>query len=118
MISTPEEYLNSLSEIASEWVSEFFDYMEKNHQQFNITMFRQRPMYKNVEDNYLKGYLMFATSKTHFAIHTLEFDIIEEMKSVIPSAQFGKGCIKVKYKDTSLKPELKNMCDKVLERYK
>jgi len=118
MISTPDEYLDSLNEVARAWVQEFFDYLEENHKNFTISMFRQRPMYKNVEDNYLKGYLMFTGNKTHFVIHTLEFDIIEEMKALTPRAQFGKGCVKVKYKDVFLKPELKKMCDKVLKRYK
>ena len=60
---------------------------------------------------------MFTANKNHFSIHTLFFDIIEEMKEILPKAEFGKGCIKIKYKNIESKDELKKMCDKVIERF-
>ena len=105
MISTPQEYFDSLDKDGKEWISEFFEYMKKNHKEYSITMFRQCPMYKK-ESSYLKGYLMFTANKNHFSVHTLYFDIIEEMKKVLPNADFGKGCVKVKYKDISAKDAL------------
>lgn len=116
MITTPQEYLETLGGDAKEWLAEFFEYMGKNYNEYSITMFRQRPMYKK-ETSYLKGYLMFTANPKHFAVHTLYFDMIEEMKTLLPTAEFGKGCVKVKYKNTDAKAVLKKMCDKVIERF-
>ena len=102
MITTPQEYLDTLESDAKDWLNEFFTYMGKKHKKQSITMFRQRPMYKK-EENYLKGYLMFTANPKHFAVHTLYFDIVEEMKSILPEADFGKGCVKVKYKYSNYK---------------
>lgn len=116
MITTPQEYLDSLSGAGKEWLAEFFAYMSETYPDRPVTMFRQRPMYKK-EDSYLKGYLMFTASKNHFTVHTLYFDIIEEMKTILPDAEFGKGCVKVKYKDVHMKKMLKEMCDKVIAAF-
>jgi len=116
MITTPQEYLDSLIGAEKEWLNEFLMYMKESHPEQSITMFRQRPMYKK-EKSYLKGYLMFTTAKNHFAVHTLYFDIIEEMKAILPDAEFGKGCVKVKYKDIDKKAALKEMCNKVIARF-
>jgi uncharacterized protein YdhG (YjbR/CyaY superfamily) len=116
MITTPQEYLESLDDNGREWLTEFFNYMSEKYPEYPITMFRQRPMYKK-ENSYLKGYLMFTASKSHFAIHTLQFDIIEEMKSILSGAQYGKGCVKIKYKDVDKITALKEMCDKVIASF-
>ena len=116
MITTPQEYLDSFENDGKEWLAEFLAYMNEKHPDRPITMFRQRPMYKKVE-SYLNSYLMFTASKSHFSVHTLYFDIIEEMKAILPKADFGKGCVKVKYKDAHMKEALKNMCDKVIAAF-
>jgi uncharacterized protein YdhG (YjbR/CyaY superfamily) len=116
MITTPQEYMESLNDNGKEWLSEFYTYMSEKYPEYPITMFRQRPMYKK-EKSYLKGYLMFTASKTHFTIHTLNFEIIEEMKSILSGATYGKGCVKVKYKDVDRINVLKEMCDKVIASF-
>ena len=117
VITTPQEYLDSLRGAGKEWFAEFWAYMNEMHPEYSITMFRQRPMYKK-EDSYSKGYLMFTVAKSHFTVHTLYFDIIEEMKNTLPGAEFGKGCVKVKFKDIYMKNSLKGMCDKVIAAFK
>ncbi len=115
MITTPEEYLESANEQGKKWLAEFFHYMDEKHPELKITMFRQCPMYK-FKNSYLDGYIMFTVAKNHFTLHTLDFDLIEEMKSQFPKAGFGKGCVKVKYGDVDAIPALKEMCDKAIER--
>ncbi|MBN2005359.1 MAG: hypothetical protein JXA21_18525 [Anaerolineae bacterium] len=117
MINTPEEYLASVGEPGRTWLEEFFAYMREKHPELKITMFRQCPMYK-FKQSYLDGYVMFTVAKTHFTFHTLDFDLIEEMKSKMPRAGFGKGSIKVKFTDTAAIPELKTLCDRVIERFR
>ena len=90
VITTPQEYLDSLSGAGKEWFAEFWAYMNEKHPEYSITMFRQRPIYKK-EDSYLKGYLMFTVAKSHFTVHTLYFDIIEEMKNTLPGTEFNSS---------------------------
>ncbi len=117
MIKNKEEYLSSLNEIELSWVNEFIDYIDTNYQFLTITIFRQLPMYK-FYDSYLKGYILLSTNKNEFVIHTLYFDIIENMKNILPNAKFGKGCVKVKFKDIYAKPYLKQMIDTIIIKYK
>jgi len=63
-----------------------------------------------------KSYVFFTVAKTHFTVHTLDFDIIENMKTLLPKAGYGKGCIKVKFTDKDAKPLLKKMCDEVVKK--
>ncbi|MBN2062095.1 MAG: hypothetical protein JW882_16940 [Deltaproteobacteria bacterium] len=115
MITTPEEYLASVGEPGRAWLEEFFSYMRERHPDQMITMFRQCPMYK-FGKSYLEGYLMFTVAKEHFSVHTIDFDLIEEMKTRLPRLAFGKGCVKAKYADVDVIPELKKLCDAVIAR--
>ncbi len=115
MITTPQEYLASAHEQGQRWLAEFFRYMDEKHPDLKITMFRQCPMYK-FKKSYLDGYIMFTVASQHFTLHTLDFELIEAMKNQLPKARFGKGCVKVKFKDVEAIPVLKAMCDKAVER--
>ncbi len=79
-------------------------------------MFRQCPMYKFKESN-LDGYVMFTANKHHFSVHTLDFNLIEGMKALLPRAQYGKGCVKVKYSDRDAIPFLQTLCDNSIDKY-
>ncbi len=115
-ITTLEEYISVQSPEAQQWLKEFFGYMDKKYPHLKITMFRQCPMYKRT-NNYLDGYVMFTASKTHFTLHILNFDLIESAKARLDYADFGKGCIKVKYKYREAWPILKELCDFEIARW-
>lgn len=108
MLVTPQDYTQSLSSPGKNWLIEFMGYMQANHGNTAPVMFRQRPMYK-----FGKSYILFTVAKTHFTVHTLNFELIEALKPKLPSAAFGKGSVKVKFSDTGAKPLLKQLCDEV-----
>lgn len=109
MLTTVQEYVDSLNGQGKEWLVEFLSYMNETHSHLKPIMYRQRPMFKVG-----KSYVFFTVAKTHFTIHTLNFEIIEEMKKVLPTSAFGKGCVKVKFSNFEAKPLLKEMCDKIV----
>lgn len=109
MLQTPQEYIESIPSPGKEWLEEFHEYMKTEHGEFQPVMFRQRPMFKVG-----KSYLMFTAAKEHFTLHTLNFDLIEEVKAKLPRASFGKGSVKVKFSDVEAKPILKALCDEVM----
>ena len=80
-------------------------------------MFRQVPMYR-FADSYLKGYVMFTATKTHFVAHAIDFDLIEQAKQAIPGAKGGKGTVAISYPNLpDAVPQLKELIDQVLERH-
>ena len=111
MITTPQEYIDSIEGAGREWLLEFAGYMQNRHPHIKPVMFRQRPMYKVG-----KSYVMFTATKTHFSMHTLNFELIEELKQRIPQSGKGKGCVSIKYTNEQAKPILKAMCDRIIEQ--
>ncbi|TLG77519.1 hypothetical protein [Culicoidibacter larvae] len=116
MFETPQQYIESLPEIAQAWMNEFIDYTAAKYPQVPLVMFRQRPMFK-FSDKYTEGYVMFTAASTHFTVHSMEFDLVEAMKEKLPKASFGKGSIKVKFNDEAAKPALYEYVDAVMARH-
>ncbi len=108
-MTTPEEYMASLDGEGRIWLAEFLDYMRERHGALQPIMFRQRPMFKVG-----KSYVLFTVAKEHFAVHTLNFDLIEAIRKDLPKAKYGKGCVQVKFADVAAKPALKALCDEVV----
>lgn len=111
MLNTPEEYIDSLNGDKRLWLCEFITHMKNAHPDINPIMFRQRPMYKVGN-----SYVLFAVAKEHFSIHTLNFDLLVKLKEKLKNADYGKGCIKVKFKDVEAQPILKNFCDEIIQQ--
>lgn len=109
MITTPQEYVHSVTGPGRAWLEEFYTYMQERHPDIRPVMFRQRPMYKVG-----KSYVMFTAAKDHFSLHTLNFDLIEELKRQIPKSGNGKGSVNVRCTNEGAKPILKAMCDKII----
>jgi hypothetical protein len=115
-MSTVEEYLASLPEPARGWVTEFVDDTASHYPSVPPVMFRQRPMFK-FGATYQQGYVMFTAAKTHFTVHSVEFDLIEQLKPRLPMAQFGKGSVKVRFADEAAKPILCEYVAAVMSRH-
>lgn len=110
MFTTPEEYLQSLDSPGQAWLGEFLTYMSDRHRQLAPIMFRQRPMYKIG-----KSYVLFSVAKEHFTVHTLNFDLIEALRTALPGADYGKGCVKVRFEHAGAKPALRDLIDRVVQ---
>ena len=68
-------------------------------------------------DSYLKGYVMFTATKTHFVAHAIDFDLVAETREAIKGTAGGKGSVSVKYANTDAKPRLQQFVDDVLRRH-
>lgn len=111
----PQEYLDSAPEPGRPWLTHFWDFMAVRCPDLHPTMFRQVPMYK-FGASYLDGYVMFTAAATHFSVHALEFDLVEQTRAAIPRAKGGKGSVAVKYADESARPALEDFVEQVLAR--
>ncbi len=111
----PQEYLASVPEAGQAWLTEFWAYVEQRCP-VPLTMFRSVPMFK-FADSYLKGYVMFTATKTHFVAHAIDFDLVAETREAIKGTAGGKGSVSVKYANTDAKPRLQHFVDDVLRRH-
>ena len=115
-LTTVAEYLASLPEPARAWVTEFVDDTAAHYPSIPLVMFRQRPMFR-FGATYRQGYVMFTAAKTHFTVHSVEFDLIEQLAARLPDARFGKGSVKVRFADEAAKPVLRDYVAAVMERH-
>ncbi|MDF2543803.1 MAG: hypothetical protein K0S47_3521 [Herbinix sp.] len=105
------EYIEQKDEVQKEWLLALITFMRDQFPQLEETFSFQMPMFK-----FNGKYIAFSVAKEHFTFHTLDFEMIEELKTLLPKAKFGKGCAKIKYQDTEAIPVLFNMSIKIVER--
>lgn len=111
MITSPQEYIDSIEGAGKGWLLEFYAFMREKYSDIQPVMFRQRPMYKIG-----KSYVMFTAAKEHFSVHTMNFELVEEYRAKIPGSGKAKGCLNIKYNNIAAKPLLQELCDKVTQR--
>lgn len=116
MAETPEQYYEQSPEAGRPWLREFWQHVQSQCPDLPLTMFRGVPMFK-FADSYLKGYVMFTTTKTHFVAHAIDFDLVTETRQAIKGAAGGKGSVSVTYANTDAGPRLKQYVDAVLRRH-
>lgn len=106
-------YINRFEGIKKEWLTTFITFMRENFPEAQETISFQMPMFK-----FNGKYIAFSIAQEHFSFHSLDFEMIEEIKSLLPKAKFGKGCAKVKFDDQAALPILFEMCRKIVARSK
>jgi len=105
-------YIDNFEGDKKEWVVTFVTFMRENYPNIKETISFQIPTYK-----FNGMYIAFsAKAKEHFTFHSIDFEMIEELKKLLPNAKFGKGCAKIKYEDKAAIPILCDMCRKIIER--
>lgn len=116
MADTPEQYLAQAPEAGRPWLTEFWQHVQSQCPDLPLTMFRGVPMFK-FADSYLKGYVMFTATTTHFVVHAIDFDLVSGTREAIKGAAGGKGSVSVRYANSNAKPTLKGFVDEVLRRH-
>ncbi len=116
IVTTPDEYLELAPESGRPWLIEFWEYVGTTYPGVELTMFRQTPMFK-FGRSYHDGYVMFTAAKTHFAAHSIDFDLVQQAKDSIPGAAGGKGSVSVKYSNEAARPALRTFVDAVMARH-
>ena len=111
-MNSVDDYVNSFEGVKKEWLTTFVTFMRENFPEIQETISYRIPTYK-FDDKYIA---FSSTAKDHFTFHSLDFEMIEELKNLLPRAKFGKGCAKVNYADKAAIPILFDMSRKIVER--
>lgn len=111
MVTTVDEYVNSFDGVKKDWLLTFVNFMRENYPEIPERISYQIPMWKLNQQ-----YVAFSVAKEHFTFHTLDFEMIEELKSLLPGAKFGKGSAKIPYEDRAARQVLFDMIRKIMER--
>lgn len=106
-----DEYINKYEGEKKEWLATFVAFMRENFPEAKEVISYQIPTYK-----FNKQYIAFSVAKEHFSFHTIDFEMIEELKGLLPNAKFGKGCANVKYGDKAAIPILFEMSRRIVDR--
>ncbi|MBC2079538.1 hypothetical protein HCA99_09980 [Listeria booriae] len=112
MAETVNQYMADLEmDEQRQWTAKFVTFMRENYPDFEEKISYQIPTFK-----FGKQYIAFSNAKTHFSVHTLDFELVSEMKNRLPNAKFGKGCVKVKFKDEDAIPVIFDFCREIVAR--
>lgn len=111
VMDSVDDYVNSYDGVKKEWITIFIIFMRKSFPNVKETMWYQMPTYK-----FNGQYIAFSIAKNHFTLHTLDFELIEGLKNLLPKEKFGKGCVKVNYTDKAAIPVLFDVCRKIVYR--
>lgn len=112
-VNPVDEYINRYEGTQKEWLLTFVTFMREHFPGTQEKISYQMPMFK-----FGKQYIAFSIAQDHFSFHTVDFDMVEELKGLLPKAKFGKGCAKVKFSDKAAIPILFDMVKKIVERSK
>lgn len=112
-METVEQYIDQFDGEKKEWLTTFVKFMRENFPEAQEVISYQMPMYK-----FNKMYIAFSIAKDHFTYHTLDFEMIEELKSRLPAAKFGKGSAKIPYQRREYIPVLLDASHEIVARSK
>jgi uncharacterized protein YdhG (YjbR/CyaY superfamily) len=111
MVETVNDYIQQFEGEPKEWLTTFVTFMRENYPDIPEIISYQIPTWK-----FDRTYIAFSAAKEHFTFHTLDFEMIEELKTLLPKAKFGRGSAKVKYTDRVSIPILFDMAHKIVKR--
>ncbi len=106
-----DDYLGRFEGEQREWLTTMIGYMRKNHPDLQETISYQIPTYK-----FDGQYIAFSVAKDHFTFHSLDFEVIEELKQLLPQAKFGRGSAKIPFSDRDAIPVIFEACERIIER--
>lgn len=108
-----DEYIASLDELKKEWISSMVNFMREVFPELKETLSNKMPTYKG--DGY---YIAFAAQKNYFTFHTSDMMVLKLVKELIPSANMGKCCAKIKYNNVSAIECLMDVCKEIVDHHK
>lgn len=113
MAGKVEDYIDRFDGDKKEWLTTMVQFMRANFPELQETLFYGMPAFR-----FDGQYIAFSVAKEHFTYHTLDFGMVEELKTRLPQAGFGRGSVKVRFADREAMPVLFEASREIVERWK
>jgi uncharacterized protein YdhG (YjbR/CyaY superfamily) len=113
MAGRVDDYIEGFEGEKKEWPTTMVRFMRDNYPELQETIFYQIPAFR-----FDGQYIAFSVAKEHFTYHTLDFEMIEELKARLPGAKFGRGSAKISYTDREAIPVLFDVSRKIVQRWR
>ena len=112
-----DKYIDTLKDTEREWILFFVDYMRKKHPDLEEIISFKMPTYK-LGSKKDRNYIAFSPAKSHFSMHTMDFEYITLLKEKLSSPGKGKGCVNVKYTNKEERVILLEAVEDIIKRKK
>ena len=113
MTDAVDKYMDRFEGEKKEWLTTMVEFTRNTFPELEERMFYGMPAFR-----FDGGYIAFSVAKDHFTFHTLDFDMVEELKARLPKAGFGRGSVKVKFADREAIPVLFEASKTIVNRWK
>ena len=110
-----DEYLMRLQGDEREWSEIFVHYMRENYPKLEEVISFQMPTYK-LGSGKARNYIAFGFGKSHFSLHSMDFEYIAGLKEKLSKPGKGKGCVNVPFNKLDEREILFKAIDDIIAR--
>lgn len=110
-----DEYLAQLAGNEREWSAVFIKYMREKYPELEEVISFKIPTYK-LGSGKARNYIAFGFGKSHFSLHSMDFEYIAEIKCELSKPGKGKGCVNVPFSKIEEREVLFKAIDCIVER--
>lgn len=89
-----DQSIQAMPQEARARVLELVNYMRKHYPDLEEVVSFQMPTYK-LGSGAKRNYIAFSGAKGHVSMHTMDFDMIQQLKPKLKSPGKGKGCVQI-----------------------
>lgn len=108
-------YLNGFEGHQKEWLTTFVEHMRKKYPDIEDVISFKMPTYK-LGAGKERNYVGFSVGKSHFSLHTMDFEYITMLKERLSKPGKGKGCVNVPFDKIEEREILFDAIDNIIER--
>lgn len=110
-----DHYLSQLNGHEKEWTTLFVSYMREKYPHLEEVISFKVPTYR-LGSGKARNYIAFGFGKSHFSLHSMDFEYIAELKCLLSKPGKGKGCVNVPFTQTDEQRILFKAIDCIIKR--
>lgn len=108
-------YIEGLEEEAKAWTMYFVGYMRANHPGLEEVISFKMPTYK-LGSGKERNYISFGYGKSHFSLHSMDFEYMAMLKEKLSKPGKGKGCVNIPFSQVKERETILQAIEDIIER--
>ncbi|MGL4737628.1 MAG: DUF1801 domain-containing protein [Cellulosilyticaceae bacterium] len=110
-----DTYVEGLEREAKVWTTYFVTYMRANHPELEEVISFKMPTYK-LGSGKERNYIAFGYGKSHFSLHSMDFEYMAMIKEKLSKPGKGKGCVNIPFVQGEEKKIVLQAIEEIIER--